>query len=84
MDLNKFVRVLDKAKCLVEIWRTHGAHYAATVFCDFAEHNPTALVVYAKFVARMALEISRKPVPDVVQVEQQLARMSDVIERKRS
>lgn len=82
-EIQGFGRVLDKAKFLVELYRTQGPYYAATVFCDYSDHCSDALVVYAKFVARLAGYLAVCPGRDARAIEEVLSRMADVVEKRR-
>jgi hypothetical protein len=81
--LNSFIRVEDKVRFLLEIFRERGPDYAVHVFCAYAEHSPHALQVYARFVVGVAGVEARSLYHDAVRVEAVLSRMADVVERRR-
>jgi len=82
-ELQGLGRVLDKAKLLVELHRTHGPYYAASVFCDYADHCPDSLEVYAKFAARLVGDLARVPGWDARSLGESLTRMADVVAKRR-
>jgi len=82
-DLGSLRRTIDKAKILVELWRSEGPFHAASVFSFYSEHNNDAIQLYALFVARLADFVACQGTGEAQDVADSLVQMAEVVVKRR-
>ncbi len=82
-DLGSLPRQIDKAKMLVDLWRSDGPVHAASVFCAYSVHHNDALQLYALFVARLADFVVCKGTGEAQDVADSLFQMATIITKRR-